>query len=70
VDLIYHPAETAWLAAARGRGASVSNGLGMLVHQAALQLALWTGTEPPLEAMWAAVGGDPTVDGRPRPGDR
>ena len=55
VDLIYHPAETAFMVAAREHGASVSNGLGMLVHQAALQLAAWTGVEPPVEAMWQAV---------------
>jgi shikimate dehydrogenase len=58
VDLVYHPATTPWLAAARQRGAVGLNGLGMLVHQAAFQLALWTGYEPPLEAMWRAVGGD------------
>jgi shikimate dehydrogenase len=57
VDLVYHPRVTPWLDAARGRGAQVANGLGMLVHQAALQLAAWTGFEPPVEAMWQAVGG-------------
>ncbi len=56
VDLIYHPRVTPWLEAARGRGAEVSNGIGMLVHQAALQLAGWTGLEPPVGAMWRAVG--------------
>jgi shikimate dehydrogenase len=55
VDLVYHPAETPWLEAARSRGAYVANGLGMLVHQAALQLALWTDTDVPVEAMWRAV---------------
>ena len=55
VDLIYHPAETRWMEAVRARGASVSNGLGMLVHQAALQVADWTGAAPPIEAMWRAV---------------
>jgi shikimate dehydrogenase len=55
VDLVYHPALTPWLAAARSRGASVSNGLGMLVHQAGLQVASWTGLDPPVEAMWRAV---------------
>jgi shikimate dehydrogenase len=55
VDLVYDPPETAWLAAARARGARVANGLGMLVHQAALQLATWTGAEAPVEAMWQAV---------------
>jgi shikimate dehydrogenase len=57
VDLIYHPSETPWMAAARSKGATVDNGLGMLVHQAALQLVAWTGLEPPLGAMWAAVHG-------------
>jgi shikimate dehydrogenase len=55
VDLIYHPLETPWLAASRRRGAQTSNGLGMLIHQAALQLAIWTGQEQPVEAMWAAA---------------
>jgi shikimate dehydrogenase len=55
IDLVYHPALTPWLAAARSRGASVSNGLGMLVHQAGLQVAAWTGLDPPVEAMWRAV---------------
>jgi shikimate 5-dehydrogenase len=27
----------------------------MLVHQAAAQLALWTGETPPVEAMWQAA---------------
>ncbi len=55
VDLVYHPPLTPWLEAARTRGASVSNGLGMLVHQAALQLTMWTGLEAPVDAMWRAV---------------
>ena len=64
VDLVYHPAETAWMAAARAQGAAVSNGLGMLVHQAALQLAVWTGLDPPIEAMWRAVADPHGADGR------
>lgn len=56
VDLVYHPAVTPWLEAARIRGAEVLNGLGMLVHQAALQLEGWTGQEPPVDAMWRAIG--------------
>jgi shikimate dehydrogenase len=55
VDLVYAPAETPWLARAEQAGAATLGGLGMLVHQAAGQLARWTGREPPLEAMWAAV---------------
>jgi shikimate dehydrogenase len=57
VDLVYRPRRTAWLLAARERGAEVANGLGMLVHQAALQLQAWTGAEPPVDAMWRAVTG-------------
>lgn len=57
VDLVYSPAETPFLAEVARNGARVRNGLGMLVQQAALQVLLFTGTEPPLEAMWQAVGG-------------
>ena len=55
VDLIYHPLRTAWLEAAAERGATTVGGLGMLVHQAAAQLARWTGAEPPVAAMWEAA---------------
>jgi shikimate dehydrogenase len=55
VDLVYRPAETAWMRGAAERGARVVGGLGMLVHQAAAQLELWTGRAAPVEAMWAAA---------------
>ena len=55
VDLIYHPIETEFLASARKVGARTMNGIGMLVHQAALQYTLWTQKEAPLEAMHNAV---------------
>lgn len=55
VDLVYAPALTPLLDAARRRGAHAANGLGMLIHQAALQFRLWTGADPPLEAMSAAA---------------
>lgn len=55
VDLVYHPARTPFLDAAAAAGATVRNGLGMLVHQAALQVAWWTGEDPPLDVMWSAV---------------
>ena len=55
VDLVYHPASTPWLLAARDRGAVTHNGLGMLVHQAAAQLRTWTGDDPPVTAMWRAA---------------
>lgn len=54
-DLVYAPRPTPWLAGAAATGARVLDGLGMLVHQAAAQLALWTGAEPPVEAMWVAA---------------
>lgn len=51
-DLVYIPRQTAWLEQAGEAGATTLDGLGMLVHQAAAQLVLWTGTAPPIEAMW------------------
>ena len=55
VDLIYHPAETPLLRAASEIGATTMNGVGMLVHQAAMAFELWTGRDAPLDAMKAAV---------------
>lgn len=55
VDLVYHPAVTPLLEAARARGAAAVNGVGMLIHQAARQFVRWTGEEAPLEVMSAAV---------------
>ena len=54
-DTVYHPAETPLLAAARARGVPCANGLGMLVHQAALAFEMWTGVDAPLDAMRAAA---------------
>ena len=56
-DLVYHPLETALLAGARERGADVVDGLGMLVHQAALQVERWTGDVAPVAVMRAAAIG-------------
>src|SRR5690606_37097647 len=50
-DLVYHPLETPLLRAARAVGAPAVDGLGMLVHQAALQVERWTGAEAPVSAM-------------------
>jgi shikimate dehydrogenase len=55
VDLIYDPLVTPLLRAARGRGAVAVNGIGMLLHQAALAFRLWTGEEAPMEALSSAV---------------
>jgi shikimate dehydrogenase len=55
VDMVYHPAVTPLLEAARQAGAAAVNGLGMLIHQAAHQFRIWTGEEAPLEAMSVAA---------------
>ncbi|MGH9303325.1 MAG: shikimate dehydrogenase [Acidimicrobiales bacterium] len=55
VDLSYRPASNTFLETARLNGARTRNGLGMLVHQAARQVNIWSGRSPPTEAMWAAL---------------
>jgi shikimate dehydrogenase len=59
VDTVYHPMETPFLAAARSHGIRAANGLGMLVHQAALAFERWTGVEAPLAVMRTAAARDP-----------
>lgn len=44
-DLIYHPLETRWMRLAAEQGAHTVDGLGMLVHQAALQQQIWLGDD-------------------------
>jgi shikimate dehydrogenase len=56
VDLVYDPPVTEWLAQAGSNGARIRGGLGMLVHQAALQVEIWSGSRAPLPEMWRAVG--------------
>jgi len=55
VDLVYHPLRTAWLTAADEVGARTVDGLGMLIHQAALQQQHWLGTMPDVAVMRAAA---------------
>ncbi len=55
VDLVYKPPLTPLIEAARERGAIAHSGLGMLLHQAASAFEIWTGVEPPIEAMSAAA---------------
>jgi shikimate dehydrogenase len=55
VDLVYAPSQTALMGLAAAAGASVGNGLGMLIHQAARQIALWTGLGAPVEVMRTAA---------------
>jgi shikimate dehydrogenase len=54
-DLVYHPLETALLREARLAGAATVDGLGMLVHQAALQPRLWLGAMPDAAVMREAA---------------
>ncbi|MCB1257530.1 MAG: shikimate dehydrogenase [Microthrixaceae bacterium] len=55
VDLIYSPITTPWLREAANAGAVTSNGISMLVHQAAVAFSAWTGQSAPVEAMSHAV---------------
>jgi shikimate dehydrogenase len=55
VDLVYHPLRTAWLLGADAVGARTVDGLGMLIHQAALQQQVWTGRHPDVSVMRSAA---------------
>jgi shikimate dehydrogenase len=55
VDLAYGDGETALVAAARAAGCDVVDGREALVRQGAASFRLWTGLEPPLDVMRAAV---------------
>jgi shikimate dehydrogenase len=55
VDVVYGEDPSPLLAAAAAAGAVTVDGLEMLVQQGALSLRIWTGEEPSLEAMRAAV---------------
>jgi shikimate dehydrogenase len=61
-DIVYHPRDTGLLRAARAAGASTVDGLGMLVHQAALQQQLWHGHVADVDVMTAAA--ERELDGR------
>jgi shikimate dehydrogenase len=51
VDIVYTHGDTDLLAQARARGATVIDGLEMLVRQAAAAFELWTGRSAPLDVM-------------------
>ncbi len=57
VDLVYAPPTTELVRSARAKGAAAWGGLGMLVHQAAASFRIWTGQDPPVETMSAAILG-------------
>ena len=54
-DMIYNPAETAFLARAKALGLPCANGLSMLIHQGARALEIWSGATVPVDAMRLAV---------------
>ena len=54
-DMIYRPAETRLLVAAKKAGCKTANGLGMLLHQGATAFKIWTGKPAPLEVMRRAL---------------
>ncbi|MBW8012866.1 MAG: shikimate dehydrogenase [Chloroflexi bacterium] len=54
-DLVYNPNETLLVKHARNLGLKASNGLGMLVEQAALAFEIWTGFKAPRISMYEAV---------------
>jgi shikimate dehydrogenase len=60
LDMVYRAGSTPLLSAARAHGAVTVDGLELLVAQAALSFELWTGKQPPLEAMLEASRSEPT----------
>ena len=55
-DMVYIPGKTAWVRSAIKRGIPASDGLGMLIMQAALSLRHWfPDQEPPIQAMRTAA---------------
>jgi shikimate dehydrogenase len=54
-DVIYRPAETPLLAAAKAAGCRTANGLGMLLYQGAKALEIWSGQTAPIAVMRRAL---------------
>jgi shikimate dehydrogenase len=54
-DMVYRPAETALLRAAKTAGCRTANGLGMLLYQGAKALEIWSGHPAPVEIMRRAL---------------
>lgn len=54
-DVIPNPPRTAFLRAAKARGARTLDGLGMLVYQGAIAFQMWTGVEAPVNVMRRAL---------------
>lgn len=54
-DMVYRPAETALLKAAKSAGCRTANGLGMLLYQGAKALEIWSGKASPIKVMRRAL---------------
>lgn len=54
-DMIYRPAETKLLKAAKAAGCRAANGVGMLLYQGTKALEIWTGQPAPVEIMRKAL---------------
>jgi shikimate dehydrogenase len=54
LDVVYHPWPTVLAAAWSAAGGTVVSGFAMLMHQAAAQVRLMTGAQPPLDRMRTA----------------
>lgn len=54
-DMVYWPSPTPLMRALAAHGATVADGLSMLIFQAAASFAAWTGRDAPLEVMRATA---------------
>ena len=54
-DMVYRPAQTPFLKAAKAAGSHTANGLGMLLYQGAKALEIWSGKTAPITVMRAAL---------------
>lgn len=54
-DMVYRPAESRLLLAAKAAGCRTANGLGMLLYQGAKALEIWSGQTAPVEIMRRAL---------------
>ena len=50
-DMVYRPLKTRLVEDAEAAGATVVPGMGMLLHQGALQFERWTGQAAPVDVM-------------------
>lgn len=56
-DLVYNPIKTRLLREAEEAGGAILPGVNMLIYQGVAAFKMWTGVDPPMETMKAAVVG-------------